>query len=77
MDDIYSFQKDIKTRKDFETFLRMLLEDFQRNKENWANNTLSSYLDGLYGYNFDSEADENSPSWGEVAEMLLAAIVYE
>jgi hypothetical protein len=67
--------KKIKNKRDFEFFLKELKNDFETNKSDWHNNRLDLFLEGLYGYNFDSE---NEPaSWKKFAEMLLAAKVYE
>lgn len=70
---IFSLYEKIKTRSDFEFFLKELIKNLQQ--EDWDNNTLPLYLEGLYGYNFDSENDP--PSWKLFAEILLAARVYE
>lgn len=67
--------KKIENKKDFEDFLKELTIDFEINKSDWHNNRLDLFLEGLYGYNFDSE---NEPAtWSKFAEMLLAAKVYE
>ncbi len=72
---IYEFANEIKTRKDFEKFLRLLIDDYRNNKDSWENDRLDFYLEGLYGYNY--EAEEEEPSWKLFAEILLAAKVYE
>ena len=76
---INEFQKTIESKKDFEEFLRLLKDDFQENKEGWDNDNLELFLDGLYGYNYVTTEDESKiqPTWKLVAEMLLAARVYE
>ncbi|TRW88635.1 hypothetical protein [Flavobacterium sp. GT3R68] len=65
----------ITCRTDFEFFLQKLKENFGKNKEDWENDTLESYLEGLYGYNYESENDQ--PTWKLFAEILLAARVFE
>lgn len=77
--DIYEFYEKVESKKDFELFLKVLVKDFKVNKEEWDNDNLGSFLEGLYGYNFGSETDINvtKPSWKDFAEMLLAARVYE
>ncbi|GHT20013.1 hypothetical protein FACS189429_8090 [Bacteroidia bacterium] len=73
--DINMLAKKIENKKDFEDFLKELIIDFEINKSDWHNNRLDLFLEGLYGYNFDSE---NEPAtWSKFAEMLLAAKVYE
>lgn len=72
---IYEQYKQIKCKKDFETFLRLLVQDLKENKQDWDNDSLELFLEALYGYNFESENEE--ASWKKFAEMLLAAKVYE
>lgn len=73
---IYEISKRIKTQSDFENFLKILKEDYLHNRKEWHNDSLESFLDGLYGYNYDSDENEKT-SWALFAEMLLAARVYE
>ena len=79
MESIYNFYQNIKSKSDFEQFLKLLVEDLKQNKSEWENDSLELFLDGLYGYNFDSENDlqKIEPTWKKFAEMLLAAKVYE
>lgn len=73
--DIYEQSEKIKSQKDFILFLEALKKDFQNNKEEWENGKLEQFLEGLYGYCMDKEQEELS--WKVVAELLLAAKVYE
>jgi len=73
---IYESYEKIKSKIDFEIFLRLLLNDFEKNKSDWDNDNLEDFLSGLYGYNFESD-DSIQPTWKLFAEMLLAARVYE
>ncbi len=77
--DIYEFYKKIETKQDFEEFLRLLKEDYSTNQESWDNDNIELFLEGLYGYNYDTNEEENKvlPTWKMFAEMLLAAKVYE
>ena len=73
--EIYDLFEKIKTRQDFEFFLKKLIIDFNDNKGDWENSTLESFLEGLYGYNYNSDNDK--PTWKLFAEIILAARVYE
>lgn len=82
--DIEDIAKKVKNKNDFINFLKLLNENLC--KENWANNDLSSFLDGMEGFvhdmegfykNYDISYDENSPKWSDFALILLAARVYE
>ena len=73
--EIYEIAENIRNRKDFEKFLEKLKENFQKNKNDWDNDTLESFLEGLWGYNYNCKNDE--PTWKSFADILLAARVYE
>lgn len=79
MSDLRIVADEINTKKDFEEFLRLLKDDFKENKGGWDNDNLELFLDGLYGYNYDTTDEESriQATWKMFAEMLLAARVYE
>ena len=76
---------EIKTKADFVEFVRALGADLQANPEAWENATLDRYLSALASWLEDSDgyyqnqgrAVPTSPSWKNVAEMLMAAKTYE
>ena len=85
-DKIQKIAEKMQTKEDFEHFLVWLMEDLKQNKGCWENKNLESYLDGLYGSvislsgyykNIGDNIDPDKPSWRMVAELLLAARVYE
>lgn len=75
----------VQTREDFVRFVRHLVSELQRNPKDWANQDLSTYLDALAGWTDDmvgyyqnlGVAAPIQPTWKVLAEMLLAARVYE
>ncbi|MFY0602272.1 MAG: hypothetical protein JXR03_21545 [Cyclobacteriaceae bacterium] len=73
--DIYEQAEKIENQQDFILFLKLLKDDFRENFSAWENENLASFLEGLAGYNMDKE--QGGISWKIVAEMLLAAKVYE
>lgn len=73
---IYEEAENVKTKKDFEKFLKLLKTNYSSVKKEWLNDTLESFLEGLYGYNYDSDVEEKA-SWKLFAEILLASRVYE
>jgi len=73
---IYEVAENVKTRKDFEDFLKLFKTNYLSVKEEWDNDTLESFLEGLYGYNYNSDVEEKA-SWKLFAEILLAARIYE
>lgn len=76
MSNIYELCNNISNRADFEIFLKELKLNFENSKSDWENDTLDLFLEGLYGYNFESNPNDK-PTWKEFGEMLLAARVYE
>ncbi|TRX00132.1 DUF7660 family protein [Flavobacterium gawalongense] len=73
--DIYDKVEGINNQADFVIFLKSLKKDLKENKEDWENDSLERFLEGLYGYSMDKE--EESPTWRVFAELLLGAKVYE
>lgn len=73
---IYELFEAIETRSDFLKFLAELQNNYATyGGEVWGNNNLESFLEGLYGYNYNASND--APSWKIFADILLAARVYE
>jgi hypothetical protein len=73
--DIYDKAEDINNKNDFVDFLKILKNDLKDNNEDWDNNSLELFLEGLYGYCMDNK--EERVTWKEFAKSLLAARVYE
>ena len=75
----------IKSKTDLAKFVRALCEDFRRNPEKWGNRALDRYLDALASWIEDSDGYYSNqgrpvptmPSWSDVADMLMAAKMYE
>jgi len=84
--DLDTKAENIKSKEDFEVFLKDLKIDFDNNKEDWENITLSSFLEALSAYgkdvdgyykNFGIPFDRENPRWKDFAQILLGAKVYE
>ena len=76
----------IRSREDFVKFLTTLLNNYHTSKEDWENNTIKSFLNGIMGFtedakgyydNIGEDVDVEKPSWRLFADILLAARVYE
>lgn len=73
------------TRQDFTDFVVKLAESRELDPESWPNGTLGEFLDGLSGWVADmdgyfahrGEPLPSEPTWQLLAQMLLAARVYE
>jgi hypothetical protein len=73
--DIYEQAGKINSQHDFSDFLKSLKKNLQENKDEWENDSLESFFDGLQGYCMDKQ--QEVPTWKVFAELLLAARVYE
>lgn len=73
--DIYKLAQSVENQEDFVHFMGELLRDFSLNMEDWDNDDLSSFLNGISGYCHDKPVSELN--WSFVAELFLAARVYE
>lgn len=75
----------IKSKADLVAFVQALCADLQANPEAWENVTLDRYLQALASWIEDSDGYYNNqgrpipttPSWRDVADMLMAAKIYE
>jgi hypothetical protein len=73
----------VATRDDFANFLDAVLADFRSAGESeWENATLERFLDGFAAFAAAREVDrdrgdQEAPTWGLFAEMIVAATGYE
>lgn len=77
---------EITDRKSFSEFLRLLSEDFEKNKDKWQNKELGQFLEAIQRYsedvdgyykNMHPEQDANVPSWRIFADILRGGVMYE
>lgn len=73
--DIYKQAEIINDKADFLRFLELLKKNLAESPEEWENDTLESFFEGLSGYCEDTRA--NVPSWRLFADLMLGAKVYE
>lgn len=75
----------IQTRKDFISFVRLLVKDFKENPTEWENNNLESFLEALATWVQDMDgyfqnqglSVPQHADWKLFAQMLMAAKMYE
>lgn len=83
---IYDGTLGVIDRNSFSKFASELLADYKMNGENWENNSLESFIEGIASYaedidgyysnmKFDTSAD--TPTWRIFAQILKGAAVYE
>lgn len=73
--DLYSNVKEIKTQEEFIVFLEKLIKNKVECPQDWENDNIESFLEGIHGYCCD-KIFENL-RWQDFAEILLAGRVYE
>ena len=77
--------RSVETKDDFIIFLQALQADYEANGESWENTTLSSFLEATAAWSLDMEGyyrntgqDSSSvPPWRVLADILMAARIYE
>jgi hypothetical protein len=75
----------IRSREDFVAFVKALNKDLHDNPSTWGNPSLGSFLEALAawvedmdGYYLNQKKPvPEQPEWKVVADMLLAAKIYE
>lgn len=75
----------IRTREDFAEFVKAVSRDLRDNPTSWSNTSLQSYLEALAAWVDDMDGYYSNrgrlipeqPDWPIVADMLMAARVYE
>jgi len=83
--ELHEMVQGIQSRADLVAFIEALTEDLRSHPERWENQTLDQYLEALGSWLDDSGGFyrnqglevPTSPSWKTVADMLIAATMYE
>lgn len=89
MSDFNEIISNIKCKQDLLNFIQLLIEDLHKNQ--WENNTLSSYLEGMEGWVDDMDGyfknikdyetlrkiENNEVDWKIFASILIASSMYE
>jgi hypothetical protein len=84
-EDLIDYAKTIQSKSEFEYFLKCFVEDYKRNRDEWENSDLLSYLEGMsnfvpsmdgYYENMNEEVDVEKANWRIIADILIAASVY-
>ena len=84
-DELFDLANAVNNRQDFIHFTGQMRINLQNRPDEWENDNLSSFLQGLQGFSEDmagyyknaGEAiDVENISWRMAAQMLLAASVY-
>jgi hypothetical protein len=79
---------EVNDKRSFMVFLELFLEDYKLNKDKpeWENNTLESFLDTMAVYtkvidrcykNIGMDVNTDIPSWRIFADIMRGAKVYE
>ncbi|MDP1884364.1 MAG: hypothetical protein Q8L10_03255 [Candidatus Moranbacteria bacterium] len=82
---IHEKVNNIKKRSDFVLFVQELNKDYKENPDSWENKDLGAYLEALAAWVEDMDGYylnqgkpiPEKPEWKTVADMLIAAKMYE
>lgn len=85
MQDLKKVIEEIKTKQDFISFVELLIEDLKNNSQEWSNNNLNDYLEGIANWTEDMDGYyinnnltiPNNIHWKVFANILIAAKIYE
>jgi hypothetical protein len=78
--------KAVTSKADFVEFAKALVHNLHEHPEEWENASLKEFLQGLVGFvenmesyyqNTGERVDLRNPGWHVLADILLAARVYE
>jgi len=74
----------VRSREDFVAFATALAKDFRDNRDSWENASLDRFLEALAGWVNDMDGhyinkgvSPPQSDWNVLAEMLMAAKMYE
>lgn len=85
MKSLSEYVDEVRSKEHLVQFLQLLANDLVENPERWENDTLDRYLQALASWIEDSdgyyanrgESPPVTPSWKNIADMLIAAKMYE
>lgn len=84
MDTPYDIE--VTDRQSFITFLKLLHQDFLKNRTEWENANLDRFLEAMTAYtqdiqgyydNTNQNVNADNPSWKVLADILMGAKIYE
>ncbi len=75
--DLEASVDELQTAEQMVAWVRELVRDYWEGDEEWSNDTLDLFLEGLASAVSDLPDDHEKPDWSLVARALLAATVRE
>ncbi len=76
----------IDSKKEFIQFLKLFIDDYNKNKDEWENNDLKTYFEALFLYledidgfyiNLNENVDPEKASWQLFHDAMMGARIYE
>lgn len=83
--EFYEELSKVKSKTNFTEFINLLINDYKNNKQEWENQTIEEYLDGIkswiedmefYYKNTNQEMPDNI-NWQFLANILYCGKIYE
>ncbi|WLR42296.1 hypothetical protein LC087_16470 [Bacillus carboniphilus] len=67
----------VVSKNDLVQFIIFLKQDLIKNKKEWENQRIQTFLAGMEGFINDSKSFSDNPKWADFAKILYAGSRYE
>ena len=77
MKDIANYIDAVNDKEKLLRFIKMLLEDYRKNPQEWEHNSIDGYLDAIMAWIHDfSNCELNDIDWNKINYSVIARILY-
>ena len=77
MNDIDKYIDGVTNKEAFLCFIKMLIDDYRKNPQEWEHNSIDGYLDAMLTWVKDfSNCEFNDINWNKTDYSIIARILY-
>ena len=77
MQDMYQYIEKVTDKETFLRFMKMLIDDFRKNPQEWEQGSIDGYLDAMMTWIDDfSKCPNNDVNWESIDYSIIARILY-
>lgn len=77
MQDMYQYIEKVTDKETFLRFMKMLIDDFRKNPQEWEQGSIDGYLDAMMAWIDDfSKCPNNDVNWESIDYSIIARILY-
>ena len=77
MNDIEAYMNEVSDKETFLRFVKILVDDYRENSQEWAHNSIDEYLDAIAAWVTDfSKCQYNDVDWKKIDYSIIARILY-